>query len=60
MGITERPGMRDARTNRTSAYLRKGGADFFGGRFNGLPVPLVTVIGVRCGGRNTSQRGERP
>lgn len=40
MGITERPGMRDARTNRTSAYLRKGGADFFGGRFNGLPIPF--------------------
>ncbi len=40
MGIAERPGMRDARANRTSAYLRKGGADFFGGRFNGLPMPF--------------------
>lgn len=40
MGITERHGMRDARANRTSAYLRKGDADFFGGRFNGLPVPF--------------------
>lgn len=40
MGITERHGMRDARANRTSAHLRKGGADFFGGRFNGLPVPF--------------------